>query len=115
MARAQRANRILAVLGVLAGVTVVSSSIVYWSISRRFAPGDREALKGIVSKPLQEHLVFQNVNRWNGIDDGVLEHQSVVVRDGRFQEISDATTPVPAGARVIDGTGLTLSSPDTPR
>ncbi|GAM96699.1 amidohydrolase [alpha proteobacterium U9-1i] len=50
--------------------------------------------------------VFRDVSVLTMTSETVLEHQSIIVRDGLIAAIGPtATTPSPAGARVIDGAG----------
>ena len=103
----KRMNRILKAIGALSAIGIAAGGAAYWSINRRFQSGDAKALAGIVSNPVQEHLVFQNVRVWDGKGPSV-ERKSVIICDGRFYAITDASQLPPAGARVIDGNGRTL-------
>jgi hypothetical protein len=56
-----------------------------------------------------EVVVFRNVSVVPMTRDTVLVEQTVVVRDGRIRAIGKAaSTSIPAGARVVDGTGRWL-------
>jgi imidazolonepropionase-like amidohydrolase len=80
----------------------------YWWLTRRFQAGDAQALDGLVRNPVAEHLVIRNVSVWDGATDLVRSARSVVIADGRIAAVGDDAGAVPAGARVIDGSGRTL-------
>jgi imidazolonepropionase-like amidohydrolase len=55
------------------------------------------------------HLAITDVALIDGVSDAVRPHQTVIVRDGRIVAVGPAaSTPVPRGARRIDGRGRWL-------
>lgn len=103
--------RFIAVLkaaGIFVGIVLLCLALAYAWLNRRFQPGDAHALDGIVRNPVSEHLLIQNVAVWDGVEGGVQTHRSVRIRGGRIEEVGDAANLLPAGARVIDGSGRTL-------
>jgi imidazolonepropionase-like amidohydrolase len=80
----------------------------YWCTSRRFVEGAEAALNGVVASPVPQHLVFRNVNVWDGLSDHVRSDASVEVREGRVVAIRDSGYAAPAGAVVVDGEAQTL-------
>ena len=57
---------------------------------------------------LAETVVFRNVNVVSMTSPKVLEKQNVVVRDGRIESVSSKLAKMPAGTKVVDGTGKYL-------
>lgn len=56
-----------------------------------------------------ETTVFVNVNVIPMTTESVLQGQSVVIRDGQIQAIGSSTSvPLPAGAKIVDGSGQFL-------
>jgi imidazolonepropionase-like amidohydrolase len=74
----------------------------------RFRPSDAHALDGIVRRPVAQDIVIRNVALWDAVDDAVHARATVVIRNGRIETIGGVSTPVPAHARIIDGSGKTL-------
>ena len=93
---------------VIAAAAVLSAASSYWWLTLRFRPGDGHALDGIVQRPVAQDIVIRNVALWDGVDDAVHAGATVVIRNGRIETMGDVSTPVPAHARVIDGSGRTL-------
>lgn len=56
-----------------------------------------------------ETLVFRHVNVVSMQDDKVLRNQNVIVRDGRIVSVDKRLAKLPAGTKVIDGTGKYLA------
>jgi imidazolonepropionase-like amidohydrolase len=65
---------------------------------------------GTTAKATQETLVFKNATVWTNEKEGVLKGADVLVVDGKIKQVSRQNIAVPAGARVIDATGLHLTS-----
>jgi imidazolonepropionase-like amidohydrolase len=65
---------------------------------------------GTTAKATQESLVFKNATVWTNEKEGVLKGADVLVVDGKIKQVSRQNIAVPAGARVIDATGLHLTS-----
>lgn len=67
------------------------------------------ALLLLLAPPPASTIAFTDVSVLPMDRPGVLQHQTVIAVDGRITVIGPAsTTPVPAGARVINGRGRTL-------
>ncbi|GAB4094354.1 amidohydrolase family protein [Flaviaesturariibacter terrae] len=60
------------------------------------------------TRPKQEIILIRNTTVWTSDDQGVLQNTDVLVAGGKIAGIG-RNLPVPAGARVIDGTGKHLS------
>lgn len=73
----------------------------------KIKPGDSNSLDGIVENPVQEDMLIQNIRLWNGRSDAVDEGQSVVVKAGKIENITDVP-PTEFSGRVIDGQGKML-------
>ncbi len=88
-----------AALALVAGLALgplASPGVAQWEMQVR--PGEIDVPRGT--------LVIQNLDAiWTAAGD-VLEHASILVRDGVIEAIGPEV-PVPEGATVIDGTGLT--------
>ncbi len=65
---------------------------------------------GTTAKATQETLVFKNAIVWTNEKEGVLKGADVLVVDGKIKQVSRQNIAVPAGARVVDATGLHLTS-----
>ena len=93
---------------------VIAAAAVVWAaysclwLTLRFRSGDGHALDGVVGRPIAEDIVIRNVTMWDAVDDAVHAGATVVIANGRIETIGDVSTPVPAQARVIDGSGTTL-------
>ncbi|HEX8408138.1 MAG TPA: amidohydrolase family protein [Thermoanaerobaculia bacterium] len=57
---------------------------------------------------LAETVVFRNVNVISMTSPKVLEKQNVIVRDGKIESVSTRLAKMPAGTKVVDGTGKYL-------
>jgi len=83
-------------------------AVTYWSMGRRFVPGDGRALDGIVRSPVAENLAIRDVAVWDGHGGEARSHQTVVIRDEMIAAILDAGAQPPPDARVIEAAGKTL-------
>jgi imidazolonepropionase-like amidohydrolase len=67
------------------------------------------ALSLLLALPaLAETIVFRNVNVVSMTSPKVLEKQNVIVRDGKIESVSTKLAKMPAGTKVVDGTGKYL-------
>jgi imidazolonepropionase-like amidohydrolase len=104
----RRAMSVWKFAAAITAVAAIGVALTLWWLNRHFDAGDTHALDGIIRSPIAEHLVIQHVAVWDGVGDAVVTNRSVVVKGGRIEGINDVTDPVPAGGRVIDGSGKTL-------
>lgn len=93
-------------LVVAAGTAAIG--LWYWSVTRRFVESAQPALKGLVTAPVSQRIIFQDVALWDGRSEHLRSHASVEVRDGRVVAIREAHDSAPPGALVVDGRGQTL-------
>ncbi len=63
---------------------------------------------GSVSKPKQETVLYKNATVWTNENDGILKNTDVLVKDGKISSIGKDLSS--RGARVIDGSGMHLTS-----
>jgi hypothetical protein len=70
------------VLGAFGVIAAAFGGVAYWSVSRRFTPGDAGALNGIIPNPTAEHLIVQDVMVWDGVSHTATPRRSVIIRDG---------------------------------
>jgi imidazolonepropionase-like amidohydrolase len=59
--------------------------------------------------PKEEKIVFSNVTAWTNEEEGILKNVSVLVDKGKIAAIGEKIS-IPADARIINGTGLHLTS-----
>ncbi len=64
---------------------------------------------GLSEQPPQEAVLIQNATIWTSEDDGILEETDLLIQKGKFTQIGK-DLPVPAGVRIIDGTGLHVTA-----
>lgn len=63
----------------------------------------------LLALPLSaETIVFRNVSVVSMTSPKVLEKQNVIVRDGKIESVSTRLAKMPAGTKVVDGTGKFL-------
>jgi imidazolonepropionase-like amidohydrolase len=94
----------------IAVAVAAGGAIAAWlrAVAHRFVEGSESALRDLVVEPLPQHLVFRDVATWDGVSDHLRSHTSVEVRDGEVVAVRDAIKPLPDGAVVVEGEGLTL-------
>jgi imidazolonepropionase-like amidohydrolase len=63
---------------------------------------------GSSSRPQQETILYKNATVWTNEKDGILKNTDVLVKDGKISKIG--TDLSSRGARVIDATGMHLTS-----
>ncbi len=63
---------------------------------------------GYEQRPQQETVLYRNATVWTNEDEGILENTDVLVKDGKITKIGKDLSD--RGARVIDGTGMHLTS-----
>jgi hypothetical protein len=80
---------------VLTGVSLIALGLGgwYWTVTRRFVEGTEHARDGIVATPVRQHLLFTNVNVWDGTSDRVRTGTSLEVRDGLIVSVHSVANP----------------------
>lgn len=63
---------------------------------------------GSATRPAQETILYKNATVWTNEADGILENTDVLVKDGKISKIGKDLSN--RGARVIDATGMHLTS-----
>lgn len=61
---------------------------------------------GFQRLPEAENIVINNATVWTNETDGILSNAMVVIRNGKIAYVGTGKPAIPAGARIIDGTGL---------
>lgn len=59
----------------------------------------------LTSSGWSEPLAITNVNLFTAVDDRIRENATVLVRDGRIEQITAGSRPVPDGYETVDGEG----------
>lgn len=65
---------------------------------------------GTSAKATPQTILFKNATVWTNEKEGIVKGADVLVVDGKIKEVSRQKLSAPAGARVIDATGLHLTS-----
>lgn len=86
----------------------IGTRVVDGLLGHRFAPSDGHALAGIVAHPVSEDLAIRDVAVHDPTSGTLQRGRSVVLRQGLVSRVLHASEPLPAGARVIDGSGRVL-------
>jgi imidazolonepropionase-like amidohydrolase len=84
---------------------VSPTKIIDRLLGHRFVPSDAGALDNIVTDPVSEDLAVQDVAVHDLIDGTLRPGRTVVLRGGLVSQVLPASGPLPAGVRVIDGSG----------
>ena len=65
---------------------------------------------GSTQKAAEQTIIFKNATVWTNEKEGVIKGADVLVVGGKIKQVSRQDMAAPAGARVIDATGLHLTS-----
>jgi imidazolonepropionase-like amidohydrolase len=65
---------------------------------------------GTTEKDAEQTYIFKNATVWTNEKEGVIKGADVLVVGGKIKQVSRQNMAAPAGARVIDATGLHLTS-----
>ncbi len=65
---------------------------------------------GTTQKATQQTILFKNATTWTNEKEGIIKGADVLVVDGKIKQVSRQQIAAPSGARVIDATGLHLTS-----
>ncbi|MEY4992292.1 MAG: hypothetical protein RI948_1171 [Bacteroidota bacterium] len=65
---------------------------------------------GSTQKAVEQTIIFKNATVWTNEKEGVIKGADVLVVGGKIKQVSRQDMAAPAGARVIDATGLHLTS-----
>jgi imidazolonepropionase-like amidohydrolase len=65
---------------------------------------------GATEKAANQIYIFKNATVWTNEKEGVIKGADVLVEGGKIKQVSRQNMATPAGARVIDATGLHLTS-----
>lgn len=60
--------------------------------------------------PVQEKVLLRNATVWTNTDQGVLEHASVMLVDGKITTVTTGKVELPEGTRVIDCVGKHITA-----